>query len=115
MTKAGQASDDAIRAAKNEVVLRDLNERLRRHPVLRSQRLWEWVCECADMTCMKAIELSIEEYDAVRAATTRFAVAPGDEHVNLEIERVVQREERYWVVQKIGVGAAISERFDPRH
>ena len=110
----GMPASDAVRAAKNEVVLRDLNERLRRHPVSRSPRFWEWVCECADMTCMKAIELSIEEYDAVRAATTRFAVAPGTEHVNLEIERVVQREERYWVVEKIGVGAEISAKFDPR-
>jgi hypothetical protein len=63
---------------------------------------------------MKAIELSFEEYDAVRAATTRFAVAPGAEHVNLEIERVVQREDRYWVVEKIGVGAEISTKFHPR-
>ena len=113
MTEGASASD-AVRAAKNEVVLRDLNERLRRHPMSRSQRLWEWVCECADVTCMKAIELSIEEYDAVRAATTRFAVAPGAEHVNLEIERVVQREERYWVVEKIGVCAEISAKLDPR-
>ena len=113
MTEETPASD-AVRAAKNEVVLRDLNERLRRQPVSRSQRLWEWVCECADARCMKPIELSIEEYDAVRAATTRFAVAPQAEHVSLEIERVVQREERYWVVEKIGVGAQISAQFDPR-
>lgn len=114
MTECEQASDDAVRAAKNEIVLRDLNERLRRQPASRSQRLWEWVCECADMTCMKPIELSIEEYDAVRSATTRFAVAPGAEHVNPEIERVVQREERYWVVEKIGAGAEIIKAFDPR-
>jgi hypothetical protein len=114
MTESAQGSDNAVRSAKNEVLLRDLNERLRRHPVSRSQRLWEWVCECADITCMKAIEMSIEEYDAVRAASTRFAVAPGDQHVKLEIERVVQREERYWVVEKIGVGVEISEKFDPR-
>jgi hypothetical protein len=114
MTQREQASDDAIRAAQNELVLRDLNERLRLQPASRSRRLWEWVCECADITCMKAIALSIEEYDAVRAATTRFAVAPEAEHVNLDIERVVQREDRYWVVEKIGVGAAISETFDPR-
>ena len=76
--------------------------------------MWEWVCECADITCMDPVELSIEEYDAIRAATTRFAVAPGAEHVNLEIERVVQREERYWVVEKIGVGAEISAKFYPR-
>ena len=31
--------------------------------------------------CMKPVELSIEEYEKVRAEPTRFVVAPGDEHV----------------------------------
>jgi hypothetical protein len=113
MTDGAQASDDAVRAAKNEVVLRDLNERLKAYPVL-NQRFSEWVCECADMTCMKPVELSIEEYEMVRGDPTRFVVAPGAEHVNPEIERVVQREMRYWVVEKLGIGAEISEDFDPR-
>jgi hypothetical protein len=50
----------------------------------------------------------------IRAEPTRFVVAPGAEHVNPDIERVVQREKRYWVVEKIGVSAEISEKFDPR-
>jgi hypothetical protein len=66
------------------------------------------------MTCSKAVELSIEEYEMIRAEPTRFVVAPGAEHVNPEIERVVQREKRYWIVEKFGVGAEISEKFDPR-
>ena len=66
------------------------------------------------MTCMRPVELTIEEYETVRAEPTRFVVAPGAEHVNPEIERIVQREKRYWVVQKIGIGGEISEKFDPR-
>jgi hypothetical protein len=114
MTEGAQASDDAVRAAKNEVVLRDLNERLKTYPPSPNKLFSEWVCECADMTCMKPVELSIEEYEMLRAEPTRFVVAPGAEHVNPEIERVVQREKRYWVVEKLGVGAEISEKFDPR-
>ena len=114
MTEEAQASDDAFRAAKNEVVLRDLNERLKAYPATGTQRFSEWVCECADMTCQRPVQLTIEEYETVRSEPTRFVVAPGAEHVNPEIERVVQREKRYWVVEKIGIGREISEKFDTR-
>ena len=114
MTERAQGTDDAVRAAKNEVVLRDLNERLKAYPPSLNQRFSEWVCECADMACTKRVELTIDEYEMIRAEPTRFVVAPGAEHVDPEIERVVERETRYWVVEKIGVGAEISEKFDPR-
>ena len=52
--------------------------------------------------------------EMVRAEPTRFVVAPGDDHVTPEIERVVQREERYWVVEKVGVAAEVSKNLDPR-
>jgi len=109
-----QGDERAVRAARNEVVLRDLNERLEAHQRWLNERCSEWVCECADVDCTKPVELSIEEYENVRADPTRFVVAPGDEHVTRGIERVLQRAERYWVVEKIGVGAAISEKSDPR-
>jgi hypothetical protein len=66
------------------------------------------------MICMRPVELSIKEYEMVGAEPTRFVVAPGAEHVDPEIERVIQRENRYWVVEKIGVGVEISVTFDPR-
>jgi hypothetical protein len=113
MTEGAQGKG-GVRAAKNEIVLRDLNERLEAHHRWLDQRFSEWVCECADETCMKPVELSIAEYEMVRAEPTRFVVAPGDEHVNRGIERVVQREERYWLVEKMGVAAEISEELDPR-
>ena len=114
MTEGAESKEDGVRAAKNEVVLRDLNERLEAHHKWEGKRFSEWVCECADETCGKPVELSIAEYEKVRADPTRFVVAPGDEHVNRGIERVVRREARYWVVEKFGVGAEISENLDPR-
>ena len=111
-----QASDidNEVRGARNEVVLRDLNERLEAHNEWLGERFSEWVCECANDECMTPVELSIEEYERVRAEPTHFVVAPEAQHVDSEIERVVQREQRYWVVEKIGVGAEISEDRDPR-
>jgi hypothetical protein len=114
MTNEAQPTNEAARLGKNEVILRDLNERLQAHDSSPSQRFSEWVCECADMSCMKPVELSIAEYEMVRAEPTRFVVAPGDEHVTRDIERVVQREERYWIVEKVGVAAEVSEKLDPR-
>ena len=74
----------------------------------------DWICECASTECMKPIRLTIAEYEAVRAESTHFLVVPEDEHLSPAVERVVQRNERYWVVQKIGEAAEVSQELDPR-
>lgn len=109
-----EGAGDVARAAKNEIVLRELNERLEAHNRWVNRRFSEWVCECADETCAEPVELSIEEYEDVRAEPTRFLVAPSEEHVSPRIEQVVRREERYWVVEKTGVSAELSDELDPR-
>lgn len=101
---------DAIRHAKNEVLLRRYNEHVEAERMLVQPTLSEWVCECADERCAQPVKLSIAEYEAVRAEPTHFFVVPSDEHVAPEIEYVVGREPRYWVIAKIGVGAEISRR-----
>ncbi len=107
-------SVDGVRAAKNEVFLREYNERMEAHHKWVGSPLAEWACECANKNCPEPVLLSIEEYEAIRAKPTHFLVASDGKHVNPQIERVVQREERYWVIEKVGVGAAISEAADPR-
>jgi hypothetical protein len=108
---------DAIRTATNENRLRQLNEALK---AMNASSVWvnpplpDWTCECGDETCVEPIRLSIEEYEAVRANPIRFVIAPSVEHVSPTVERVVQREERYWVVEKVGVGAQMSQELDPR-
>jgi hypothetical protein len=106
--------DAEIRAAKNEAVLRDLNERLEPHNKWLNERFSEWVCECANVDCAEHVELSVDEYEKVRAEPTWFVLAPGNDHLSPDIERVVQREQRFWVVEKIGVGTEISEELNPR-
>ena len=61
-----------------------------------------------------AVRLTIAEYEAVRAESTHFLVVPSDEHLSPAVERVVQRNERYWVVEKLGEAAEVSEELDPR-
>jgi len=101
---------EAIRRAQNEVLLRRYNEHVEAERLLTQPTLSEWVCECADEKCAQPVKLSIAEYEAVRAEPTHYLVAASDEHVDPEIEYVVRREPRYWVIAKTGVGADISRR-----
>lgn len=105
---------DAVRAAKKENLLRDFNERIEAHHKWVGSPLSEWACECFDENCSEPVQMTNEEYEAVRARPTHFLIAPTDKHLIPRIERVVQREERFWVIEKVGVGAAISEELDPR-
>lgn len=108
---------DAIRIAANENLLRERNEQLK---AVNAVHVWvnppfpDWTCECGDATCSDPIRVSIEEYEAIRAKQTRFRVAPGAGHIAPDVERIVQRDERFWVVEKVGVGVEMRKELDPR-
>jgi hypothetical protein len=108
---------DPERIAKNEDLRRDENERIEAH---YASIHWvdppyaDWVCECANESCREPVRLTVAEYDEVRLNPTHFMVVPSEEHVRDDIERVVSRNDRYWVVEKLGVAAEVSERTDDR-
>jgi hypothetical protein len=56
------------------------------------------VCECSDSACTVRVELSNREYRHARAAAQRFLIAP--KHNTTGQERVVERHDRYWLVEK---------------
>ena len=101
---------DAVRRARNEILLRKLNERIEDHHLRVRPKVATWVCECADENCAQPIRMSIAEYEAVRVEPTHFFIAPTEEHLSSDIEYVVRREPQYWVVAKVGVGAEMSRR-----
>ena len=102
------------RAARNESPFREHNESVEMDRAIDQRSAFaEWICECADEACAVPVQLTVAEYEAVRADATHFLVAPGEVHVT-DIDRVVKREERYWIVEKRGRAAEVSERFDPR-
>ena len=107
-------SDDAraVRAAKNEDLFREVNERIKEISASDSEQPFEGLCECTDPTCREALFLVPAAYESVRADPTHFVVAP--EHHDPAVERVVERAERYWVVEKFGKAADEAERLDPR-
>ena len=106
----------AARVGRNQALYREVNERVREMNEAFDALLpiGEWICECANEQCFDKIEMTHEEYESVRAGERHFFVKPDDSHVASEAELVVERHERYWVVEKIGLAGAIAEREDPR-
>ena len=114
---SGDLSELQERAARNESSYRALNERIEAHNAVHvwvNPPMPDWVCECASRECAKPVRLTHAEYEAVRAEATHFLVAPSDEHLTPAVERVVERHERYWVLEKIGAAVEVSEELDPR-
>lgn len=67
------------RAARNETVFRDANERIaeRRAELPAVEGRTPFLCECEDERCTALVLLSAEEYGLVRKDATRFVVVPG--------------------------------------
>ena len=106
--------DQLRRAARNQSIFREVNERLEglaeRFKVLSETAPFS--CECADLGCLAMIDLTLDEYEAVRKEANRFIVLPG--HVYPEFERVVSENERYLLVAKHDEGGDVAEELDPR-
>ena len=104
------------RAAGNQTLFREFNERVKRlnDRANFESVLDEWLCECANTRCLERIAMFAEEYELVRQDGACFVVAPGDEHPCLDIERVTERNDRYWIIEKLGYGAELTRRSDPR-
>jgi hypothetical protein len=110
------AQDFAVRGARAQSMFRDVNERVKQIKEVFSVvvPLGDWVCECAQQECAVRISLTTDEYEAVRSKPNRFAVAPDETHLFSEMEDVVERNERFWVVDKRGRAAELAAEVDPR-
>jgi hypothetical protein len=105
-------TDRAARTAQNEALFREVNERVKELNTAFDAlaRHAEWICECGNTECVEPVQMSNEEYEAVRArGSDCFLVRPSDAHVVPEAETIVERNDRYWVVQKHGLAAEIAE------
>jgi hypothetical protein len=99
------------RVAMNEATFRKVNEGMEvgQDP----SGLLTFACECGRLRCNRLIQLSRAEYEDVRKSPRRFAIVDG--HEILEAEEIVERHDRYVVVEKSGdPEAEIVEHTDPR-
>jgi hypothetical protein len=102
----------SARAARNESLYREVNERI--SDITQDQReSWtEAFCECSRVECTEKVEITLQEYEGVRAHGARFVLVAG--HELSDVERVVDRTDRFLVVEKVGEGGRIAEQLDPR-
>ena len=99
--------------ARRPVVFREVNEHI-------AELSGDWsetgvrllVCECSDPACAEALEITPAEYEQVRAEGARFVVLAG--HQLADVERVVEGNGRFLVVEKIGAAAVVTRGSDPR-
>jgi hypothetical protein len=89
------------RLADNESAFREINERIDER-VERWQQLEQAyervVCECSDSQCAERIPVTPAEHRMARRHTGWFLIAR--KHDNADLERVVYRTERFWIVEK---------------
>jgi len=92
-------TDRTARVGVNEALFREVNERIDRlQDQLGNSGSFEIVCECGDSGCTQRFAITSEAYEALRRDDRRFAVVPG--HELADVERTVERHERYFVVEK---------------
>ena len=99
--------------AKNQVLFREVNERIQQAAERADfQGPTVFICECGREDCAEPIEVSLDEYEHIRAEPTRFAIVPN--HAITDVERILERRDRYMIVEKIERAGQIAREHDPR-
>jgi hypothetical protein len=101
------------RYVRNEWLFREVNERIAEvNEGFAVEGETEFLCECGQQMCFETLLLTRAEYEAVRGGGKRFVLMPG--HEDDSLERVIEREPYFLVVEKIGEAGEKSEEQDPR-
>ena len=101
------------RAAANEATIRDVNEGIERGQWPGEEDTpVGFRCECARLGCNRLVELTVREYEGVRANPRWFVILPG--HQLSDVETVVEARSGYLIVEKQNQAAEVAEQHDPR-
>lgn len=112
----GGSGSSETEKAKTESIFREVNERVsevgaRGEPLAVFQH---GICECGNAGCAETISITAAEYERLRSHSTWFAITPSDAHFFPEVERIVEKNERFWVVEKLDHAADVARKLDPR-
>jgi hypothetical protein len=88
------------RIAKNNLIFREANEKIRARADDAPLERVPFLCECPDPECMTIVRMTLPEYQAVRADPAHFFTATEHEQAEDPIGRVVSREDAYIIVEK---------------
>jgi hypothetical protein len=108
---------DQHRRARNEAIFREVNERIeelsRRSGIDEDDSLLPgFICECSSESCTELLQVTYQQYEAVRESPRRFLVLPG--HEDPDVERVVEQHSDALVVEKLVNASEIAVEHDPR-
>jgi hypothetical protein len=104
---------NAERVAQNQAAFREANEGIDSAAQGVVDRA-PFLCECADSSCTALIRLDLDEYRRVREDSRRFAMTPGHETNAEGWARVIDRNDRFVVAEKIGEAGEVAEELDRR-
>jgi hypothetical protein len=99
------------RRARNEVVFRDANEKIKDVIDDHSMDLpfAPFVCECGDRACRELMRVPLDKYNEVRESPRRFILATGHDQRDGRQTSTVETHEGFVVVEKAGVAGEIAE------
>src|SRR3954452_7164607 len=104
------------RIARNDATFRSANESIAESAVEYEMReRIPFICECADPNCTQIIQLSLDEYEAVRKHSRHFLNVPGHQVVAGPVVQIVAEKERFVVVEKLAHAGEVAERLDERN
>ena len=111
---------DAERARKlaaNQSRFRTANERMERSAIsyrFEPDQGVPFLCECGDLSCYEIVMLSMEDYEQVRAHPSRFLLVAGHEDEEAKHERILEAQQGYAIVEKVGTAGEEAARLSPR-
>jgi hypothetical protein len=112
------AIDRNERAARNQSLFREVNERVVAleqgglQEVAGDGRAVHAICECANAACHEPIVMDIDAYMTIRSSPLRFFIKRGHEWPDVEL--VVSEHDGYVVVEKVGDSGKIATELATR-
>jgi hypothetical protein len=105
------SADTQRQIAERQIAFRELNETIEATAdSIPLAGLIPFTCECPDPACAELVQLSFEEYEAVRQHPRRFFNVPGHERDSVEAgaEVLLVVLHRFAVVEKIGIAGDLA-------
>jgi hypothetical protein len=107
------ATDRDERLARNEALFRAANERMAGWEDSHAADAREsYFCECANPECREKVSLRRADYESVRSNALHFFIVEGHEFP--EIEKVIEQNEGWSVIEKAAEVREVVDRYNPR-
>jgi hypothetical protein len=84
---------------KNQLIFREVNERIAEITASQSEAVSEFLCECGRAECTSLIDLTLADYQALRDGEDHFVVAPG--HCVDGVDRLVESRDGFDVLVQV--------------